>query len=500
MQCTGYSPRWTDSTNKENYCCVLILHVCIVRAKSFRRPMIASTVLCLPIHIAMTYFLVFRTSLAFTGAALATALSNWTLLLSLIGFTRLRSWHRARQYSALPQPFVQLELTGVPTAGGASGIAGAGTGLPMAASDSNADAFETSESSDLERFRGGGSALSMHGVLSPEDEMMNGGSAGSGGSFAATLRAARRQTNYSLPIDDGGGGDVDDDDALDHEDRLGFAINDDAATRRAARLQSQFSLPMIGGGGSSGIVYGDDDDDDHDDDDNRLGFAMDDDDDLVAMATGAALGVSPIASPAVSPRSRSLQFSPPSETPFSALMSPSAPSLSSAAAARSSSARRSKSSKRTASAGASFDEDSLDRRIVASETNSGDTTVDAAAAAAADAFYDAAAENTWPPLSCDVFRGWGEFFRLGAPAALSLIIEWGSYEVTAWAAGRLGATSLATHTVFMQTCGTSSTRVLPFHLFLSTLTLCTRPLPVSLIMPSSFSFPLNSLIWQPCGT
>jgi hypothetical protein len=174
---------------------------------------------------------------------------------------------------------------------------------------------------------------------------------------------------------------------------------------------------------------------------------MDDDDDLVAMATGAALGVSPIASPTVSPRSRSLQFSPPSETPFSALVSP--------AAAASSSARRAK-SKRTVGA-ASFAPDTDTGGV----GNGGGAATTAAAAADADSYYDAAAENTWPPLSCDVFRGWGEFFRLGAPAALSLIIEWGSYEVTAWAAGRLGATSLATHTVFMQTCGTIMAR---FHL------------------------------------
>jgi MATE family multidrug resistance protein len=56
-----------------------------------------------------------------------------------------------------------------------------------------------------------------------------------------------------------------------------------------------------------------------------------------------------------------------------------------------------------------------------------------------------------PPLSMDIFRGWGEYFKLGAPAAVSLFFEWGSYECTAWASGLLGTDELAVHTIFMQT-------------------------------------------------
>jgi Na+-driven multidrug efflux pump len=60
-------------------------------------------------------------------------------------------------------------------------------------------------------------------------------------------------------------------------------------------------------------------------------------------------------------------------------------------------------------------------------------------------------DDNWPPLSRDVLRGWSSFFKLGAPSAASLVLEWGSYEATAWAAGLLGSVELATHTIFMQT-------------------------------------------------
>jgi Na+-driven multidrug efflux pump len=57
--------------------------------------------------------------------------------------------------------------------------------------------------------------------------------------------------------------------------------------------------------------------------------------------------------------------------------------------------------------------------------------------------------ETWPPWSTAVFRDWSQFFQLGAPAAVSLVVEWGSFEVTAWLAGQLGATPLAVHVIFM---------------------------------------------------
>jgi hypothetical protein len=60
-------------------------------------------------------------------------------------------------------------------------------------------------------------------------------------------------------------------------------------------------------------------------------------------------------------------------------------------------------------------------------------------------------DDNWPPLSTDIFRGWGEYFKLGAPSAISLVLEWGSYEASAWAAGLIDSKSLAIHTIFMQT-------------------------------------------------
>jgi Na+-driven multidrug efflux pump len=61
-------------------------------------------------------------------------------------------------------------------------------------------------------------------------------------------------------------------------------------------------------------------------------------------------------------------------------------------------------------------------------------------------------DDTWPsPFSVEVFRGWGDYLRLGGPGAISMFIEWGSYEVSATVAGQLGADRLAAHTIFMQT-------------------------------------------------
>eukprot|EP00047_Mylnosiga_fluctuans_P017283 m.60206 g.60206 ORF g.60206 m.60206 type:complete len:579 (-) comp7013_c0_seq1:425-2161(-) len=59
-------------------------------------------------------------------------------------------------------------------------------------------------------------------------------------------------------------------------------------------------------------------------------------------------------------------------------------------------------------------------------------------------------ENTWPPLSKDILRGWREFFVLGLPSAFSVFVEWGSFEVTSVLAATLGKVLLDTHTVFCQ--------------------------------------------------
>lgn len=39
--------------------------------------------------------------------------------------------------------------------------------------------------------------------------------------------------------------------------------------------------------------------------------------------------------------------------------------------------------------------------------------------------------DTWPALSWKIFSGWGIYLKLGIPAAFSLFIEWGSFEVNA---------------------------------------------------------------------
>jgi hypothetical protein len=60
-------------------------------------------------------------------------------------------------------------------------------------------------------------------------------------------------------------------------------------------------------------------------------------------------------------------------------------------------------------------------------------------------------DETWPPWSLEVFNKWPIFLSLALPAALSLFLEWGSYEVMAGFAGQLGSIPLATHGVFMNT-------------------------------------------------
>jgi len=57
-------------------------------------------------------------------------------------------------------------------------------------------------------------------------------------------------------------------------------------------------------------------------------------------------------------------------------------------------------------------------------------------------------EDNWPPVSMAIFKDWLPFLRLGFPSAVSLFIEWGSYEVTSIFAGRLGTVSLAAHGIF----------------------------------------------------
>eukprot|EP00026_Physarum_polycephalum_P005157 Phypoly_transcript_05186.p1 GENE.Phypoly_transcript_05186~~Phypoly_transcript_05186.p1 ORF type:complete len:586 (+),score=89.56 Phypoly_transcript_05186:190-1947(+) len=55
--------------------------------------------------------------------------------------------------------------------------------------------------------------------------------------------------------------------------------------------------------------------------------------------------------------------------------------------------------------------------------------------------------HTWPAWSFDVFRGWIGFMKLGVATTLSLMIEWGSFEVNAAIAARLGEIPLAAHAI-----------------------------------------------------
>ena len=59
--------------------------------------------------------------------------------------------------------------------------------------------------------------------------------------------------------------------------------------------------------------------------------------------------------------------------------------------------------------------------------------------------------STWPtPFTCEVLRDWGPLLRLGMPSALSLLIEWGTFELNAAIAGSISIEALAVHSVFAQ--------------------------------------------------
>ena len=59
--------------------------------------------------------------------------------------------------------------------------------------------------------------------------------------------------------------------------------------------------------------------------------------------------------------------------------------------------------------------------------------------------------DCWPPLSWAIFSDWSEHFRLGLPGAMSLFLEWGSYEVSASLAATLGRVPLAAHSIYVST-------------------------------------------------
>ena len=94
--------------------------------------------------------------------------------------------------------------------------------------------------------------------------------------------------------------------------------------------------------------------------------------------------------------------------------------------------------------------------IIGSDSN---TVVDASITISSDGVDSNVAsvvdpDDTWPSIfSMDIFDNWEEFLKLALPGSVSLFIEWGSYEVSASMAARLGALNLAVHSIFMQTAG-----------------------------------------------
>ena len=96
-------------------------------------------------------------------------------------------------------------------------------------------------------------------------------------------------------------------------------------------------------------------------------------------------------------------------------------------------------------------EKSHQRRGEKGEYSKVTTALDESVGGSSDDFNDP--ENDWPALSPAVFEEWVPFLKLGVPAALSLFVEWGSFELAASIAGQLGTTGLSAHGVNMSTCG-----------------------------------------------
>ncbi len=61
-------------------------------------------------------------------------------------------------------------------------------------------------------------------------------------------------------------------------------------------------------------------------------------------------------------------------------------------------------------------------------------------------------ENNWPDINIkNILSDWYPFLALGIPGAVSLFLEWGSFEMAAGIAGQLGTNNLAVHSIYMQT-------------------------------------------------
>jgi len=87
-------------------------------------------------------------------------------------------------------------------------------------------------------------------------------------------------------------------------------------------------------------------------------------------------------------------------------------------------------------------------------------------------------EDNLPPLSLStlksLFQDWNLILNMGIPGALSLFVEWGSFELAASLAGSLGTIPLAVHAIYMQTCGFFYT--VPLSLASATATLASTSL------------------------
>ena len=57
--------------------------------------------------------------------------------------------------------------------------------------------------------------------------------------------------------------------------------------------------------------------------------------------------------------------------------------------------------------------------------------------------YNPETRKVWQPYSCEVFRGWGEYLKISAPATLMMCAEFWAFELLTVFAGILGVMELA---------------------------------------------------------
>ena len=68
-------------------------------------------------------------------------------------------------------------------------------------------------------------------------------------------------------------------------------------------------------------------------------------------------------------------------------------------------------------------------------------------------FCNPEAQKVWQPYDIEVFRGWGEYLSVSAPATLMICAEWWAFEALTVLAGMLSVLELAAQTMCLSMIG-----------------------------------------------